>query len=182
MNKHYSNKIRNINLLKNQRGFTLIEMIAAIVLLGIMGMFSTQFITGAAETNRLVSGQKGLLDDAKLAMEFMVREIRVASTQATSGQPIQTPGNNSIIFDKLAALPTDTDITQIQYSQSGNTIIRNSTIAGTTILASQVQPGGFTVTETPVNSNFYVISMTLAGPNGTNFTLQSGVRPRDTTQ
>lgn len=178
MNKHYSNKIRKINPLKNQVGFTLIEMIAAIVLMGIMGMFSVQFITGAAESNRLVSGQKGLLDDAKLAMEFMVREIRVASTPGYGGAAINNSPNTQITFDKLSPLALDSDTTQIQYIQQGSNINRITSNA-TTTLASNVAPGGFTVT---TNGNAYTISMTLAGPNGTNFTLQSAAMPRARTQ
>lgn len=179
MNKHYSNKIRKISPLKNQMGFTLIEMVAAIVLLGIMGMFSTQFITSAAQTNRLASGQKGLLDDAKLAMEFMVREIRVASTPGYGGAAINNTPNTQITFDKLSALAVDSDTTQIQYIQQGSNIVRISSIAGTTTLVSNVASGGFTVT---TNGNAYTISMTLAGPDGTNFTLQSAAMPRARTQ
>lgn len=163
--------------IKNQAGFTLIEMVAAIVLLGIMGLFSTQFITGAAESNRLVSGQKGLLDDAKLAMEFMVRELRVANVDTdNSGAVINvsgTAGNNSISFTKYGGLTLDST-TAITYSRVGSTIQR--TAAATTTLATQVT--GFTIVEE--SSDFYRIAMTLAGPNGTNFTLESGVRPRST--
>ncbi len=152
-------------------------MISAIVLIGIMGLFSTQFITGAAQSNRLVSGQKGLLDDAKLAMEFMIREIRVANTDTNNGGAvITTPGNNSIVFTKYSGLPVDTS-TQITYSYnaSNKTIQRISTTAGTTILASQVD--AFNI----IGSNdLYTITMTLNGSNGTNFTLESAVRPRST--
>jgi len=163
--------------LKNQAGFTLIEMVAAIVLLGVMGMFSTQFITGAAQSNRTVSGQKGLLDDAKLAMEFMIREIRVANTDTgNGGAVITTPGNNSIVFTKYSGLTVDTS-TQITYAYDAvaDTIKRTSATAGTTTLASRVTD--FSIIG---NNNLYTISMTLAGPNGTNFTLESGVRPRST--
>lgn len=162
--------------LKNQAGFTLIEMISAIVLLGIMGLFSTQFITGAAESNRLVSGQKELLDNAKLAMEFLIRELRVANIDtANSGAAISisgTAGNNSISFTKYGGLTVDSS-TAITYNRVGNTIQRVG--ATTTTLASQVT--GFTVSQ---NSNLYTIVMTFAGPDGTNFSLEAGVRPRST--
>jgi len=159
------NKIR---LLRNQAGFTLVEMIAAIVLLGIMGLFSTQFITGAAESNRLVSGQKGLVDDAKLAMEFMIREIRVANESTNSISTTAT----SITFDKYGGLTVDTDSTEISYSLVSGTIRRTSSNA-TTTLADNVD--AFSVAK---SGDFYTLSMTLKGANGTNFTLTSGVQPR----
>jgi MSHA biogenesis protein MshO len=159
---------RKNQLLRNQAGFTLIEMIAAIVLLGIMGLFSTQFISGAAQSNQLVSGQKGLVDDAKLAMEFMLREIRVANESDTSIGTTAT----SITFDKYGGLTEDTDSTEISYSLVSGAIVRTSTNA-TTTLATQVT--AFSVSQ---SDNFYTLSMTLAGDNGTSFTLTSGVQPR----
>ncbi len=178
MRKYNSKNILEPIPLKNQSGFTLIEMIAAITLLGVMGLFSTQFLTGAAQTTSLASAQKGLMDDSKLAMEFMIREIRVASTTITGGQPIDITGNNQITFDKLSALAVDGDLTQIQYIQVGSNINRISSNQ-TTVMATNVASGGLNIT---ANNNFYTISMTLAGTNGENFTLVSGVRPRDTTQ
>ena len=157
----------------------MIEMVAAMVLLGVMGMFSVQFITGAAESNRLVTGQKDLLDDAKLAMEFLVRELRFANIDTSnSGAAISVTGaagSNTISFTKYNGLTVDST-TAITYSRVGNTIQR--TAATTTTLASRVT--GFTITETPANSDFYVVSMTFAGANGTNFSLEAGVRPRST--
>jgi len=176
MNNYFKKIIYRTKPFKNQAGFTLVEMIAAMVLLGVMGVFSTQFITGAAESNRLVTGQKDLLDDAKLAMEFLVRELRVANIDTNnSGAVISltgTAGSNTISFTKYSGLTVDS-ATAITYSRVGNTIQRTGTT--TTTLASQVT--GFTVTN---DDNHYTIIMTFAGANGTNFRLEAGVRPRST--
>ena len=162
--------MRHPKFFPNQKGFTLVEMIAAITLIGILGIFSTQFITGAVQTNRLVSEQKGLVDDAKLAMEFMIRELRGASEDDND----ITFTSSSITFDKYSGLGVDTDTTQITYSLSGSTIQRQSSNA-TTTLASQVT--SFSISE---SSDFYTLTMTLTGPNGESFSLSSGVRPRGT--
>jgi prepilin-type N-terminal cleavage/methylation domain-containing protein len=176
MNNYFKKIIYQTKSFKNQAGFTLVEMVAAIVLLGVMGMFSTQFITGAAQSNRLVAGQKDLLDDAKLAMEFLVRELRVANIDTSnSGAVISVTGaagSNIISFTKYSGLTVDS-ATAITYSRVGSTIQRTGT--ATTTLASRVT--GFTVTN---NSNHYTIIMTFAGANGTNFSLEAGVRPRST--
>ncbi len=166
-----------LKFLRNPAGFTLVEMIADITLVGVMGLFSIQFITGAAESNRLASGQKGLLDDAKLAMEFMIREIRVANIITTTVPPgvpiVVSAGNDSITFNKFGGLVVDTNATQIRYFKDGTAIKRTSNGTNETTLADQVT--AFTVTK---SGDFYTLSMTLAGPNGENFTLKSGVRPR----
>ncbi|MBC8285292.1 MAG: prepilin-type N-terminal cleavage/methylation domain-containing protein [Nitrospinae bacterium] len=169
MNKNFKKIVDWAKPIRNQAGFTLIEMIAAIVLLGIMGLFSTQFISGAAESNRLVSGQKALVDDAKLAMEFMIRELRVASEDLTN---ISLPSSTSITFDKYSALTVDTDTTQINYNLVGTNIVRTSSNA-TTTLASQINT--FSITK---SGNVYTITMILTGSNGESFTLTSAVQPR----
>ncbi len=163
-------------LFRNQAGFSLVEMISAIVLMGIMGLFSIQFITGAAESNRLVAGQKGLVDDAKLAMEFMLREIRV-SNSATNVIAFTDAGSTaSITFDKFSGLDVDTNASQIVYSWSGTTLIRTSNSVVTT-LSDQVTDFSITKT-TSAGSEYYTFSLTLEGSNGESFTLDSGIRPR----
>ena len=161
--------------LRNQKGFTLIEMVAAIIIMSIMGTFSIQFLTGAAQTNRLVAGQKALVDDAKLAMEFMLRELRVASEGTTAITFTDTGSTASITFYKFSGLTVDTSTGPIIYSWSGTTLTRTTT--ATTNLATQVTD--FSITETTTSgSKYYTFSLTLAGSNGESFTLESGVRPR----
>lgn len=159
--------------LNNSRGFTLIEMISAIVLLGVIGIFSTQFITSITQSAQLTTAQKGLVDDAKLAMEWLVREVRVAVT------PIDPPPTaTSITFTKFNGYDVDTNPTGITYTwNAGNQTLTRTSGATTTTLAGQVTSFSITVPST----DFYVFTMTLTGPNGENFTLESGVRPRSTT-
>lgn len=164
--------------LKNPRGFTLIEMIAAIVLLGVIGIFSTQFITSITQSAQLTTAQKGLVDDAKLAMEFLVREVRVAISDDTN---TIVPTAASITFNKFTPYDVDTNTVNIVYAwNSGTQTLTRNSNGTVTILATQVT--GFTVAETQNgDERFYVFTMTLTGPNGENFTLESGVRPRSTT-
>ncbi|MBT5631355.1 MAG: prepilin-type N-terminal cleavage/methylation domain-containing protein [Nitrospina sp.] len=179
-------KIKGRNF-KNQCGFTLIEMISAIVLLGIMGIFSTQFITSITQSARQTTGQKGLVDDGKLALEYLIREVRVASEENNDIVYSDTGSAASITFDKFVSYSEDDSKTGITYSWNSGTktLTRTSGTDGTTpgtvtTLATQIT--SFTVAETPsVGSDFYIFTMTLQGPNGENFTLQSGVRPRSTT-
>jgi prepilin-type N-terminal cleavage/methylation domain-containing protein len=168
---------------KNQDGFSLVEMISAIVLLGIMGIFSTQFITSITQSAQETTGQKGLVDDAKLAMEFLIREVRVASEDDNDILYSDTGTVASITFDKFVGYTVDTNATQIKYAwdSTSKALTRTSGVSGTpTTLATQVT--SFTVAESPsVGSKYYIFTLTLEGANGENFTLESGVRPRSTT-
>jgi prepilin-type N-terminal cleavage/methylation domain-containing protein len=64
--------------IKGSRGFTLVELIIVIVILGIVGLFSFQFLTSGMQTYVTVQRQKDLFDEAKLCLERMSREIRDA--------------------------------------------------------------------------------------------------------
>ena len=167
--------------IRNPRGFTLIEMILSIVLLGIIGIFSTQFITSISQSAQQTTSQKGLVDDAKLAMEYILREVRVASENDNDIAYSSTPTLSTITFDKFNGYTVDTNTTAIKYSWDSTTkaLTRTSGLI-TTTLATQVN--SFTIVESPaVGSDFYVFTITLQGPNGENYSLQSGVRPRSTT-
>jgi len=161
--------------LNNSRGFTLIEMISAIVLLGVIGIFSTQFITSITQSAQLTTAQKGLVDDAKLAMEWLIRETRVA----VKGSTMTTA--TSITFNKFNGYDVDTNATSIQYNwNNGNQTLTRTSGTTTTILATQVT--NFNVNNlSSGDEELYEFTMTLTGPNGENFTLESGVRPRSTT-
>ena len=175
----FSKIIRRNPVSGNQRGFTLIEMISAIVLMGVMGIFSIQFIASITQTSQLTTGQKELVDEAKLAMEYLIRELRVATEDAADIAYTA----DSITFDKYSGYTVDTSKIGIKYAwNSGTQILTRTSGAPTltsTTLATQIT--GFTVAESPAaGSHFYVFTLTLQGPNGENFTLNSGVRPRST--
>jgi prepilin-type N-terminal cleavage/methylation domain-containing protein len=168
---------------KNANGFTLVEIIAAITLLGIMGIFTTQFITSIAQSTQLTTAQKGLVDDAKLAMEYLIREVRVSTADDNDILYSSTATTAFISFDKFNGYTVDTNKAVIRYdwNSTSKTITRTSGVGGVvTTLAAQVT--SFTVAESPsVGSLFFIFTMTLEGPKGENFTLKSGVRPRYTT-
>jgi prepilin-type N-terminal cleavage/methylation domain-containing protein len=64
--------------IKGVRGFTLIELITVVVILGILGVFTFQFLTSGMQTYATVQKQKDLFDEARLCLERMSREIRDA--------------------------------------------------------------------------------------------------------
>jgi len=102
----------NIFYIKNQKGFSLIEMMVVVVILGLIVLGLVTFFTGG--TKSWVAGQSQLKAqrEARQAIDRMVREIREASE-------VTTNTDTKIIFNT----PWETGVI---YELSGNTINRNS--------------------------------------------------------
>jgi len=80
-------KLINIVNIKNQKGFSLIEMMVVVVILGLIVLGLVTFFTGGAKS--WVAGQSQLTAqrNARQAMDRMVREIREGKN-TTSGSEI----------------------------------------------------------------------------------------------
>jgi len=65
-------------VIRNRQGFTLIELILVIVLLGIVPIALTSAFVPTAQISVTVDTRKDALQNARLAMERMLREIREA--------------------------------------------------------------------------------------------------------
>ena len=116
--------------MKNQKGFSLIEMMVVVVILGLIVLGLVTFFTGGAKS--WVAGQSQLeaQRNARQAMDRMVREIREASNiivDSTSSKKIKfnTPWS-----------------TNLEYSWLGNDW--DPILRGTTPLINNVQSLAFT--------------------------------------
>ena len=96
----------------SQKGFSLIEMMVVVVILGLIVLGLVTFFTGGAKS--WVAGQSQLeaQRNARQAMDIMVREIREASE-------VTTNDDTKIIFDTPW-------VTGITYELLSNTINRNN--------------------------------------------------------
>ena len=63
---------------KTHRGFTLIEMVVALIVLGIVGVTFGVFIVPAITANQAVERRAALVDSAEIAVRRMARDIRMA--------------------------------------------------------------------------------------------------------
>ena len=158
----------------DEKGFTLIELIMVIILISTLGMFCFGYVLSYLQVNVDSSSQKEIVDEAKIAMELMTREIR----QATATTVVEVI-NTSITFDRAATYGEDTDLIGIVYSYNGaSDILERQSNAVTTTIANNLT--SFSLTEPQIN--FYLISMTFTHPTlGGTFKLTSAVTPRDAT-
>ncbi|MBA4393786.1 MAG: hypothetical protein C0407_09570 [Desulfobacca sp.] len=134
-----------------QKGFTTIEFIISIVILGILGIYTFSFLGDSMGAYVRVKEHKTLYDEGRLAMEYMVREIRDANQTAA----ITVVSNTSITFTKLH--PSAMTIT---YSLTSGTL--NRVYSGTFALAGRVQTFSPTVSGTAPNQ-LVTLDLTLSG-------------------
>ena len=87
----YPVKKKKSLIIKNNKGFTLIEIIIVIIVLAILSIFGFHFLSTGIHTYSMMEKQKGLFDQATMVMERISRELRDAEFITT---PITTPGDS----------------------------------------------------------------------------------------
>ena len=119
--------IKKYNI-KNQRGFSLIEMMVVVVILGLIVLGLVTFFTGGAKS--WVAGQSQLTAqrNARQAMDRMVREIR-------EGENVKTGSDDDTIVVSIPALGSEFAY-DVTYSLSNTTIKRGTTTLIDNVLIS----------------------------------------------
>ena len=123
-----------------QKGFTLIEIVMVIVILGVIGAFTFQFVAHGVQAFKKSSARKDLYDQGRLALERMVRELRDAKQVIGSS-------TDTITFKKAHPHQAADYIEEIKFQLNGTDLERvgnPSETPVTAVLASNVS--GFSVT------------------------------------
>ena len=97
----------------NQKGVTLIELVITMVLMGIVAVVVANALSTGIQGNLVTDNRKEALDQARVAMERMRREIRNLNNSAS----VTTGSATQFCF-------TDTESTLINYSLQGADIKR----------------------------------------------------------
>ena len=118
----------------NNHGYTLIEIIIVIVILGVIGAFTFQMVAAGVQAFKKSSARKDLLDQGRLALERMVRELR-------DGKEITDCSSNSITFKKAHPAQAADNIEEVKFELVGTDLKRVGDPSGTpqtAVLASNV--------------------------------------------
>jgi prepilin-type N-terminal cleavage/methylation domain-containing protein len=159
--------------LRSHRGFTLIEMIMVILILGIIIAMSSTLLTQGLDTFSTGENIMNANWQGQLAMERMARDILSVRSPAD----MTTLGASNFAF-------TDSNNNTLSYSLSGTSL--NLTQNGSTaILADGIQSLGFSyfdkndaATTTPTLARFIRVTINVTQGNA-NYTLTTGIYPRN---
>jgi len=151
--------------LKSSTGYTLIEIIVVVVILSIVSAITIYFMVNSIKVYTMTVNQNTLLDEGKLALERMCRDIRDANSITST--------SNSITLTRTHATAQDSAGETITFQLTGSTLQRVKASTGYD-MASNVST--FTVTNT---SNEITLQLTLALGTGENVTLQTKVYPKN---
>lgn len=155
--------------IKGSRGFTLVELITVIIILGVVGVFIFQFLTSGVQTYVTMQKQKDLFDEAKLCLERMSREIRDAE------QILAFTPNSNIQFEKSHNTTYDPATTiEFQYRPAFDDVRRGRGPGLWNALAGNVT--GFVMTNA---SNEIRILTILSRASGESVTMETRCFPRN---
>ena len=79
-----------------QNGLSLVEVMVAIGLLGILSLVLVGTYTGAAATHSMIQGRLDVNQEARRAMEHMVRDIRMATGVAIDNGSVTYTDRNGV--------------------------------------------------------------------------------------
>ncbi len=168
--------IRNLHS-SFDKGFTLIEIMIAIVILSLISSITIKFLIDSLKIYTMTVNQKRLYDEGKLALERMIRDIRDARTITT---PSPGGSGNTMTFQRTHPTGTGQDGANeiLTYQLIGTTLEKvKSSPAATSPLASNVS--AFTVTRGAGGSDEITLSLTLTLGTGENVFLQTKVYPKN---
>jgi prepilin-type N-terminal cleavage/methylation domain-containing protein len=163
-----------IRYFKSQKGFTMVELVIVIVLIGIIAMTASLLIGQAAQSYQKEDNYSAVLNQGRLALERMAREIRtIRSSRAVD---ISSCTATTLGFIDANGIP-------VTYNYAGTTLTETNGL-GTNILADKLNVFGFVYSTSvggvpPTCSAIWSITINLTPAQGSeSLPLRISIHPR----
>jgi type II secretory pathway pseudopilin PulG len=159
----------------------LIEIIVVIVILSIVSAITIKFLADSLRIYTMTVQQKTLLDEGKLALERMCRDIR-------DGQGISVPAagasNSYITFTRTHATVNDIAVENVTFRLTGTTLYKIKTLPAASNSAAAANVSTFTVTRgtaaaNTLNEITLALNLSLEPVGAGNVILQTKVYPKN---
>lgn len=125
---------------RTQRGFTLLEMVVTITVLGTLAAVGAQILSSGVQAFDASQGAMTTLAKAQYATERLARELR-GVTYSGGSYSISLPSATQLIFTRTDGGATDT--VDLRFNAPNLTLAYGS-VAGTHVLSDQVTAATFT--------------------------------------
>lgn len=113
------------NLLKNQKGFSLLELVLVIAIIAVIAGILARFLVQGMDIYDFVDERKSLIRESRRAVYFMNRDFRQVKRQG-----VTTASGTQFIY-------TDYDNNQVSYQFASNKITRNGNTLSENVAAFQ---------------------------------------------
>lgn len=165
-----------------QRGFTLIEMIIAIVVIGLLSVVGSTMIANTFTTTRMVNAGTASAEQAAYALGRVARELREVKINADGSYAISSalaPGATSMAFTRSVS-GTDTSVTlalsgsdlTLGYGSTSSTLISGVSSFTLDFVALNATTGATSLTTSTSALRFVVIDLGVTDPTSGRVTTQ----------
>lgn len=156
-------------LFQNQKGFTMVELIIVIALVGCIAMTASLLIGQAARTYQKEDNYSMALNQGRLALERMTREIRMINNPSA----ISTCTATNLVFTDVQGASINYNFAGTTLTDGGNTLADN--LSSFSIIYSN---SAGTVITTPCSAIWNMTLNLTPAQGGETLPLQITVHPR----